>query len=79
MKYAISDRHCLCNKHTDTNYSDCTHYLCATEISFDVELREQEEEHDSMTSNPPHEGTRVMTLSEAELKTTKGMCQTKYY
>lgn len=42
--------------------------LSATKISLDVELRKQEEEHDCMTSNPPHEGTWVMTFSEGELE-----------
>lgn len=45
------------------------HPLCAAEVSLDVELREQEEEHDGMTSNPPHEGTWVGTLGEGKLKT----------
>lgn len=44
-------------------------YTCSSfEVSLNIEVREEEEEHDGVASNPPDEDTGVFALGEAKLE-----------
>jgi hypothetical protein len=50
------------------SYVIATHLGCLLLVRLFVEVREEEVEHNSVHSNPPDEGTRVVAIGEEKLE-----------